>query len=123
MEQLTLNLPTLYGDHHVLRVRRLVLALPGVAEVQASAARQELVVAFDPARLSLDSLESILEENGYPPGGPLPGVIGYLDDLRHVAAMEHAAPASEHKYSTPSPLGACPGLEHRVIEGEHPADR
>jgi len=44
MDTLTLKLPTLYGDHHVIKARQVVAALPGVAAVVASAALQQLVV-------------------------------------------------------------------------------
>jgi copper chaperone CopZ len=122
METLTLDLPTLYGDHHVINVRRMVAALPGVEEVWASAARQQITVSFDPARLSPETIETALTENGYPPGEVLQGLSVFFDELHHVLAMEHAE-AAPAKYAPPSAFGACPGLEPRVISGEHPADK
>ena len=38
MEELVLGVPAMYADHHVLAVRNALLGLPGVDEVQASAA-------------------------------------------------------------------------------------
>ena len=125
MEKLTLRMPAMYGDHHVTKVRQIITALPGVAQVQASAARQQIVVMFDPARLSADSIISALSSGGYPPGeapGPS-GPVAQGGDLRHVAATEQAEAVREAKYQTPQPFGVCPGLEPHVIAGEHPGDR
>ena len=35
MEVLTLELPAMYGDHHVVEVRRILLEIPGVDNVYA----------------------------------------------------------------------------------------
>ncbi len=127
MEKLTLTLgvPAMYGDHHVTKVRQILTALPGVVEVQASAARQRVVVMFDLARLSADAIVSALSSGGYPPGealGPLAPVTPG-GDLPHVAATEQAEAVREAKYQPPQPFGVCPGLEPRAIAGEHPGDR
>ena len=55
MERITLKLPGMYGDHHIIRVRGVVTALPGIAEVSASAALQHIVVTFDEAQTSAAS--------------------------------------------------------------------
>jgi hypothetical protein len=36
MNTLTLELPAIYGDHHVLEVRRILFELPGIEDVYAS---------------------------------------------------------------------------------------
>ena len=123
MEKITLKLPGMYGDHHVVKVRQVVTALPGIAEVSASAALQQIVVAFDPAQLPAEAITSALTESGYPPGEVPAGLVPTVDDLRHVAATVRAETTPESKYSPPASFGACPGLEPRVIAGEHPADR
>ena len=40
MKTLTLQVPIMYADHHVLRVRDALNGLDGVAETTASAARR-----------------------------------------------------------------------------------
>ena len=40
MNKVTIDLPSMYGDHHVQEVRRLLFDLDGVEEVYASSAFQ-----------------------------------------------------------------------------------
>ena len=47
MEKTHITVPAMYGDHHVLEVRRILLALPGVAEVNASSCFQVVEVSYD----------------------------------------------------------------------------
>jgi hypothetical protein len=44
VENLTLELPALYADHHVLEVRRILQEMPGISEVYASIALQDCVI-------------------------------------------------------------------------------
>ena len=57
--------PTLYGDHHVLEVRRILLALPGMIEVYVSSCFHVIEVSFDPARISTEDIASALTKAGY----------------------------------------------------------
>lgn len=102
METLTLKLPTMYGDHHVIKVRQIVGALPGVAEVVASAAQQQLVVTFDSAQTSAEAITSALTENGYAPARPP----APPEAPRYVAKAERPEPAHEPEYSPPPELVA-----------------
>jgi copper chaperone CopZ len=90
METLNIDLPAMYADHHVAVVRGLLAALPGVAEVYASAAQCKLRVTFDPAQISADDITAALAEHGYLPGDVLTALAGFFDSLRHMAAMEPA---------------------------------
>ena len=65
MEKLTLNLPSMYGDHHVVEVRRILLAMPGVADVNASSCFQVVEVEFDQKQLDADRIRAELEKAGY----------------------------------------------------------
>ena len=122
-QHITLQLPTMYGDHHTSKVRQILTALPGVKHVSASSAQQKVQVAFDPAQTSTDAIRSALAVSGFPPG-ELPGMLNPpLDELRHVTASDRAERAPEAKYAPPAKFGACPGLEPKVVGGEHPADR
>ena len=47
MEKTVLSVPTMWADHHVLKVREVLTALDGVQDVYASAAWKQVVVAYD----------------------------------------------------------------------------
>lgn len=65
METISLDLPTLFGDHHVTEVRRLLLELPGVEEVYASSSFQIVEVQFDEMKLAPEQINEVLEKAGY----------------------------------------------------------
>lgn len=82
METLTLELPTMYGDHHVLEVRRLLLEMPGVEDVYASSSFQVAEVSYDPAKVTPEDIRARLEEVGYLGELPVPveaGAAAYLE--------------------------------------------
>ena len=45
MKTLSLELPAMYGDHHVIEVRRILLEIDGVKDVYASSSFQVGVTA------------------------------------------------------------------------------
>jgi copper chaperone CopZ len=123
MEAIELHVPTLYGDHHVIKVRQILNGLPGVVEAHVSAAQQHVRVTFEPAQISAEAITAALTQAGYTPG-EAPGALNPpLDELRHVAAADRAETTREAKYAPPTAFGACPGLEPKAVAGEHPADR
>jgi len=65
METFTIDVPRMYGDHHVAEVRRILLAMPGVEEVYASSAFHVARVRIDPARVSEANLYTALAAAGY----------------------------------------------------------
>ena len=65
MTTISLPLPMLYADHHVLAVRQLLLALPGVSDVYASSGFQIVEVSFDESQLPQEKIETVLAEAGY----------------------------------------------------------
>ncbi len=65
METLSIDLPTMYADHHVVEVRGLLMNLPGVDEVYASSAFHILRVRVDPAQINEAVIRSKLSEAGY----------------------------------------------------------
>ena len=67
MEHLTLHLPGMWGDHHVLSVRKVLQSL-GIKEIEASAARQDVRFAHDPATLSREEILRALVAAGFDPG-------------------------------------------------------
>ena len=121
METLTLELPSMYGDHHVLEVRRLLLELAGVEDVYASSSFQVAEVSYDPAKVTLETIRARLEEAGYL--GPLPvpveaGAAAYLEKrdrsfFRQATLYENTRQvvsfAQNVGYSG-RPLWPCPGM-------------
>ena len=50
MERVTIGAPAMFADHHVLKVRQVLLGLEGVEEVYASAAWQTVLVSYDESK-------------------------------------------------------------------------
>jgi copper chaperone CopZ len=65
MRTITYETPALYGDHHVVEVRRVLLEIPGVSEVFASSAFHLVDVTFDPAKATEEKIREALEDMGY----------------------------------------------------------
>jgi len=97
METITIDLPKMYGDHHVTDVRRILLAVPGVEDVYASSAFHVARARIDPVKVSEADLRARLTEAGYL--GDLPieteawktGTPAEVVDnpFRHTAALEN----------------------------------
>ena len=66
MTELAISIPTMYADHHVLRVRSILGGLDGVAEIRASAAAKEVTIVGENA-FDRQQVEDLLREGGYPP--------------------------------------------------------
>ena len=81
MEKAAIAVPAMYGDHHVLEVRRILLALPGIEDVYASSSFHTAQVMYDPARVSVEEVRAKLDE------------AGYLDELP--VPVESSTPATE----------------------------
>jgi copper chaperone CopZ len=65
MEKLILDLPAMYADHHVLQVRRTLLALEGVKDVFASSAWKQVIISFEPGAITPEEMKKALGEAGY----------------------------------------------------------
>ena len=120
MPILTLDLPNMFGDHHVIEVRHLLLDMPGVEEVYASSSFQIVEVKYDEARLEPDEIERVLDQAGYLGQMPLPAETGIATTeegsdtyFRHTAAFEQTGKAVGFTQSVPyvgRPLWPCPGM-------------
>lgn len=121
MKILSLDLPIMYGDHHVTEVRHLLLELPGVSDVYASSSFQVVEVEYDEAELGPDQIKAILSEAGYL--GELPvtverGAIGEREDgdkpyFRQSVAYEQTGRSIGFAQEVPfagRPLWPCPGM-------------
>lgn len=120
MEKLQLDLPAMYGDHHVVEVRRLLAELPGVDDVYASSGFRVVVVNYDPAQTNPDAITSRLAEAGYTDSLSIPveskeaayhQVAGTY--FRHTAAYAQTGQvvsfAQRVNYAG-RPLWPCPGM-------------
>jgi len=65
MTSVTIAVPAMYGDHHVVEVRCILLEMPGVRAVYASSAFGAVEIEFDAEQTSAEVLERRLEEAGY----------------------------------------------------------
>ena len=65
MEKVTLSIPSMWADHHVLVVRDTLNQVNGVKEVLASAMYKDVLVKYDPAMVNPDALSGALAAAGY----------------------------------------------------------
>ena len=66
MEKVVLDVPTLWADHHVLRVRDALMPQEGVEDVYASSAWKQVLVKYDETETDRAAIEKTLAEAGYP---------------------------------------------------------
>ena len=116
-----ISVPAMFGDHHVVQVRQIVAALPGVQSVLASASRHKISVTFNRAQLTLATIAAALAQAGFAPDVIPAEAIG-TGDLPIVAAADQVH-VREAKYTPPPAFGVCPGLETRYVGIDHPGDR
>jgi copper chaperone CopZ len=122
MQKATYETPSLYGDHHVTEVRRILLELPGVVDVYASSAFQVVEVTYDPEKINDLEIAMKLDEAGYLGEWTVPieaGAAAYhsVDGLepyfRHTAAYEQTkltVSFAQNVSYLGRPLWPCPGL-------------
>jgi copper chaperone CopZ len=120
MASLSLELPLMYGDHHVLNVRQILLELEGVKEVYASSGFQVVEVEFDGRKTSEENLTAALEKAGYTGDFNFPGELSIPANEQKEGAFFRHSEASEQtgnivgfeqtvKFQR-SPLWPCPGM-------------
>lgn len=69
MKKVLFKIPTMWADHHVSQVIEALQGLAGVKTIEASAARWEVVVEFDPTVTSVEAIGEALGAAGYPVTG------------------------------------------------------
>lgn len=93
MEDLVLEVPALYADHHVLKVREVLAALEGIGEVYASSAWRHVKVSFDPQKIKPAEIEAALSKAGYPPGpAPIPELVKASSTIKRDPQWQILAP-------------------------------
>lgn len=68
MEELTLAVPGMWADHHVLAVRELLKQDDGIDGIVASARDGSLRITYDASQTSVDQITVRLSVGGYPAG-------------------------------------------------------
>ena len=120
MKKITLDLPAMYGDHHVVEVRRVLLAIPGVEEVYASSGFRAVEVTYDPEKVNDLEIQLKLDEAGYlgewsilsEPGTAIARKQGE-GSFRHTAVYEQTRQVvsfAQEVGSIGRPLWPCPGM-------------
>jgi len=69
MTDFSLELPVMYGDHHVQEVRRVLFGIEGVKEVYASSSFFTVNISYDAKKTNQKKIKTALEKAGY--GGEL----------------------------------------------------
>jgi copper chaperone len=66
LEHVTLVAPDISCGHCVATVEGALGKLDGVSSVNASSDTKQVVLAFDASVVSLDRIEAVLDDEGYP---------------------------------------------------------
>lgn len=120
MPKIILEVPSMYGDHHVTAVRRLLLALPGVEVVYASSSFRVIEAQYDELIVTPQQIEAALSAAGYMGELGLPmetGVAatepGGRDFFRHTTAFAQTGKSvgfTQNVSYEGRPLWPCPGM-------------
>jgi len=122
MKTITYDVPAMYGDHHVIEVRRILLEMPGVESVYASSAFQALEITIDPDQIDSEKIEKKLLDMGYIGDWALPieaDASTYLNAdrtesyFRHTEVFETSKQVvsfAQNVSYTGRPLWNCPGI-------------
>jgi hypothetical protein len=132
MDKVVLNVPGMYGDHHVLAVRDMLGKLPGVENILATSAFKQVIVWYDAAKAKPADFESVLAAQGYGQSEePAPVVVIETPAQRWQAGAQFVVASgiadSVRFEAPPMNWGAggprpCPGFEFRTFAGGHPGD-
>lgn len=119
MATLTLELPAMYGDHHVTEVRRILFELPGVEDIYASSSFHQVQVTYDSKKTTKKEITETLEKAGYlgelPIGQETNKAVSKNGDrksFRHTTTNEHTNQIGFMRETNFSgrPLWPCPGI-------------
>lgn len=121
MEEVQIHVPAMFGDHHVLEVRRVLIELAGVLDVYASSAFQTVRVTFEPSKIGKEAITAALETAGYlqplliptETGIPSYGKTRGDEFFRHTSAHEqtkHVIQFTQKVAFSGRPLWPCPGM-------------
>ena len=119
MKSFVLDVPAMFADHHVLEVRRLLLDLPGVEDVEASSAFRAVEVVIGDGTTE-DDVRRVLDEAGYLGELEMPFESGKPVDgpqsdtyFRHSSSYESTGDTisfGQNILQVGRPLWPCPGF-------------
>jgi copper chaperone CopZ len=120
------QVPTMYGDHHVVEVRRILSAIPGVQDVYASSAFGIVEITYDEGQTNDIDLQVKLDNAGYmgewsiltETGKAVVSGEGNSPFMRHTASYEQLRQTVSFAQNVSyqgRPLWPCPGMG--VIKG------
>lgn len=129
MEKIGFALPSMFGDHHVMEVRRILAAIPGVDHIYASSGFQMVEMEYDPDQVSPEDIRSALRTAGYLEGELAPVEVhrdptdrtGPEPYFRHTTAFPNIQKTIGFKQEVAfagSPLWPCPGIPAAPVEEE-----
>ncbi len=123
MDKASISVPAMYGDHHVLEVRRILLELSGVEEVNASSCFHTVEVSYDTTKVSVAEITARLDQAGYLGELAVPAETGVAVSqngqrdqetfFRHTSAFEHTKQGvsfGQNVGYAGRALWPCPGL-------------
>lgn len=120
--------PSLYGDHHVSEVKRIMMEIPGVEDVYASSSFQIVEVTYDESKINDLDIAIKLDEAGYlgewSPPVEISTAVTNGDGseepfYRHTAAYQqtrHLVTFAQNVSYLGRPLWPCPGMGRRCQE-------
>jgi copper chaperone CopZ len=83
MEKVVYDVPSLWADHHVLKLHEALSKLEGLQDVYASSAWKQVMVEYDASVIDDAVIQETLAEAGYPVGeGGVPILVEPTDIRR-----------------------------------------
>ena len=121
MKSVIFQVPAMYGDHHVVEVRRILSAIAGVQDVYASSAFHIVQVTYDEGQTNDLDLQVKLDNAGYlgewsiltETGKAVGSGEGTPPFLRHTATYEQLRQTVSFAQNVSyqgRPLWPCPGM-------------
>lgn len=120
MAQVTFDVPLMYGDHHVVEVRRLLTGLSGVHDIYASSGFHVVEIEYDETQVTPEQLETVLSDAGYMGELPVLAEIGAVatDEKKSNVYFRHTAAFTQtgttigfaQEVTVGRPLWPCPGI-------------
>lgn len=126
MKTVVFQIPAMYGDHHVIEVRRILSEIPAVKDIYASSAFHVVEVTYDETQTNDIDLQVILDQAGYlgewsilaETGKAFSSDEGQSPFMRHTATYEQLRQTVSFAQTVNyqgRPLWPCPGMG--VIKG------
>lgn len=122
MKTATLETPAIYGDHHVLEVRRILSEIPGVIDMYVSSAFHIVEVTYDDSKTNDLEIAQHLDAAGYLGEWTFPIEVGAKPHeeeeraapfFRHTQTYEtipHTVSFAQRITYSGRPLWPCPGM-------------